>query len=97
MVLFGKVGRLSRDDEDEDGRITMHAAVDGQTQSVTAVLSWTDYEMAIIAHHGEVVIGLEGDLERVGQRWHMRNPRVVDIIPVDDTHDLSDPDVEPLR
>ena len=97
VVLFGKVGRLSRDDGDEDGRITVRAAVDGQTQSVIAELSWTEYEMAIIAHHGGVVIGLEGDLERVGQRWHMRNPRVVDVIPVDDTHDLSDQDAEALR
>ena len=97
VLLFGKVGRLSRDDQDEDGRITMRASVDGQIQSVNAVLSWTDYEMAIIAHHGGVVLGLEGDLERVGQRWHLRNPRVVDIIPVDDPDDLSDQDAEAPR
>lgn len=92
VLLFGKVGRLVRDNGDEDGRISMRASVDGQTQSVTAFLSRADYEMAIIAHHGGVVLGLEGDLERVGQRWHLRNPRVVDIIPVDDPDDSSDQD-----
>ncbi|MCY4414921.1 MAG: hypothetical protein OXE87_01205 [Chloroflexi bacterium] len=88
--LFGKVGRLVRDDGDEDGRITVRASVDGRVQSVSAVLSWEDYETAIITHHGGAVLGLEGDLERVGQRWHLRNPRVVDIISLDDSDDGSD-------
>ena len=88
--IFGKVGRLARDDGEEDGRITMRASVDGQVQSVNAVLDWMDYEMAIITHRGGVVLGLEGDLERVGQRWHLRNPRVVDVISLDDPDD--DPD-----
>ena len=92
--LFGKVGRLARDERDEDGRITMRTSVDGRVQSVNAVLSWADYEMAIIAHRGGVVLGLEGDLERVGQRWHLRNPSVVDIIPVDDPEDLVEQGAE---
>ena len=93
--LFGKVGRLARYDGDEDGRITVRASVDGRVQSVNVVLSWEDYETAIITHHGGAVLGLEGDLERVGQRWHLRNPRVVDIISLDDSDDGSD--AEALR
>ena len=97
VLLFGKVGQLTRDEGDEDGRIRLRASVDGRTQSVNAVLSRRDYEMAIVAHHGGVVLGLEGDLERVGQRWHLLNPRVVDIIPVDDPDDVSDLDAEAFR
>ena len=88
--IFGKVGRLARDDGEGDGRITIRASVDGRVQSVNAVLDLFDYEMAIIAHQGGVVLGLEGDLERVGQRWHLRNSRVVDIISLDDPDDEPD-------
>ena len=88
--LFGKVGRLARDEGQGDGRITMRTKLEGRTQSVSAVLSWTDYEMAIIAHQGGVALALDGDLERVGQRWHLRNPRVVDIISLDDSDDMAD-------
>ena len=87
--IFGKVSRLVREDGDEDGRVTMRASVDGQVQSVSAFLHWADYETAIIAHHGEAVLALEGDLERVGQRWHLLNPRVVDIISLDDPAEVS--------
>lgn len=89
--LFGKVGRLARDEGEADGRITIRAYVDGRRQSVNAVLSWDDYERAIIAHRGDVVLGLEGDLERIGQRWHLRNPRVMDVISLDPS-DFEDED-----
>ena len=92
--LFGKVSRLRREGEDEDGRITIRASVDGRVQSVSAFLNWEDYETAIIVHHGEAVLGLEGDLERVGQRWHLQNPRVVDIISLDDPDEVSDTGAE---
>ena len=88
--IFGKVGRLARDEGEEDGRITVRASVDGRIQSVNAVLNWMDYEMAIIAHRGGVFLGLEGDLERVGQRWHLRNPQVLEIISLDDLDDDSE-------
>ena len=88
--LFGKVGRLAREEGQDDGRITMRTTVEGRVQSVSAVLSWADYEMAIIAHQGGVVLALDGDLERVGQRWHLRNPQVVDIISLDDTDDAAE-------
>ena len=88
--LFGKVSRLVREDDEEDGRITIRASVDGRIQSVSSFLNWEDYETAIIVHHGEAVLGLEGDLERIGQRWHLQNPRVVDIISLDDPDEASD-------
>ena len=94
--LFGKVGRLARDEGDPDGRITIRASVDGRALSVNAALSLVDYERAISAHHGDVVLGLEGDLERIGRRWHLLNPRVVDVISLhpSDFEDDEDSDAE---
>ena len=87
--LFGRVGRLAYDEGEADGRITVRASVDGRMQSVNAVLNWEDYERAIVAHHGGVVLGLEGDLERVGRRWHLLNPRIMEVISLDFS-DLED-------
>ena len=89
--LFGKVGRLVRGDE-EEGRVTLRTLIEGRSQSVNALLNWEDYEKAIVAHRGKVVLGLEGDLERVGQRWHIRNPRVIEVISLDDADDDSGDD-----
>ena len=95
--IFGKVGRLARDEGEVDGRITIRASVEGRTQSVNAVLRLADYENAISAHQGDVVLGLEGDLERVGRRWHLQNPRVVDVISLypPDWEDDEEPDGGP--
>ena len=81
--VFGKVRRLARDEGEADGRIAIRAYVDGRRQSVTAVLSLDDYQRAIEAHHGDVVLGLEGDLEMIGRRWHLRNPSVMEVISLD--------------
>ena len=52
----------------------------GRNQSVTAFLEQFDYERAIRAHRAQDPILMEGDLERIGQRWRLLNARVVDII-----------------
>ena len=88
--IFGKVVRLARNDQMIDGTVTVRAAIDGQTQSVTAVLNQEDYNKAITAHQGMVVVGLEGDLERVGVRWHLRSPKVIDVIADDNGTDDED-------
>ena len=88
--LFGVVQRLRRDEQETEGTITLRASVDGrQTQSVTAVLIQSDYDRAIQAHRKREPVFAEGDLERTGQRWHLRNPRITSIIsaeyPLEDT------------
>ena len=92
--VFGKVGRLARDEGEADGRIAIRAYVDGRRQSVTAVLSLDDYQRAIEAHHGDVVLGLEGDLERIGRRWHLLNPSVIEVISLDPFDFEDDEDSE---
>ena len=74
--IFGMVWRLTRDEDDTEGTVTMHAIVDERIQSVTAVLSQSDYLDAIRAHEDKLGIILEGDLERIGQRWRLSNPRI---------------------
>ena len=80
VLLFGMVSHLSRTEFERDGRVTLRARVDGQLQSVYTDLRQEDYETAIAAHRWRVALALEGDLERVGQRWHLRSPRVVEVI-----------------
>ena len=78
--LFGFVQRLKRDESETDGTVTLRVSVDGKVQSVTVVLSESDYNLAIQAHRDRSPVILDGDLQRFGQRWHMSNPRIVEII-----------------
>ncbi len=78
--LFGFVHRLKRDEDQTDGIITLRADIDGQSQSVTAVLNQSDYARAIKAHTDRAPVIAVGDLERVGQHWNLLNPRITSII-----------------
>lgn len=79
--LFGVVQRLRRDEQETEGTITLRTSVDGRpTESVTAVLNQSDYDRAIQAHKDREPVFAEGDLERTGQRWHLRNPRITSSI-----------------
>ena len=78
--LFGSVQRLKRDDTETDGTVTLRASIDGRTQSITAVLSSSDYNRAIEAHQARAPVVAEGDLDRFGQRWHLVNPRIIEVI-----------------
>ena len=87
VSLFGSVQRLKRDDSETDGTVTLRASVEGKIQSVTAVLSQPDYNLAIQAHKEKTPVIAEGDLDRFGQRWHLLNPRIVAVITDDDAED----------
>ena len=78
--VFGMVQRLKRGEGETDGNITLRASIDRRNQAVTALLEQFDYERAIRAHQAKAPIIMEGDLERIGQRWRLLNARVVDII-----------------
>ena len=78
--LFGSLQSLRRFESETDGTVTLRAFVDGKVQLVTAVLSESDYNRAIIAHREDSPVILEGDLERFGQRWRLSNPRIVEIL-----------------
>ena len=88
VTLFGSVQMLKRDYSETDGTVTLRANIDGRIQSVTVVLSESDYNRASQANVEQVPISIEGDLERLGQRWRLSNPRNADII-VDNDEDFK--------
>jgi len=79
-TLFGFVQRLERDETAVDGSINLRTSIDGRNHSVAAALGRSDYDAAIQAHSRRSPVILEGDLERIGQRWRLLNPRIVGVI-----------------
>ena len=78
--LHGFVRLLKRGQVDDDGTIGLAADVDGQRQSVVAVLEREDYERALQAHSDRALVVLAGDLDRIGQRWRLLSPRLENVI-----------------
>ena len=87
IELFGFVQRLKREESETDGTITLRASIEGKSQSVTAVLSQHDYERAVHAHGAREPVIAVGDLERIGQRWHLQSPRIKEVIEGDEADD----------
>ena len=80
MRLHGFVRLLKRGEAEDDGTIRLATKFDGQKQSVVAVLERADYEKALQAHGDRVPVVLLGDLDRIGQRWRLLNPRLAEVI-----------------
>ena len=78
--LVGFVNILNRTEDQEEGKIRLKTEIDGQMQSVNAVLDQSEYARAIKAHAEQATVIAEGDLERVGQRWNLLNARIKTII-----------------
>ena len=72
--LYGFVRRLKRGEAGDDGTINLLAKIDGQRQSVVAVLEQADYERAVQAHKDRALVVLA-----VGSRTH--GPAVEDAEP----------------
>ena len=89
VQLSGSVHILRRDERENDGTVTIRAPVNGTVRSVQAVLTQSDYARAIQAHEKRAPVIVTGDLERVGHRWHLHNPRIVTVI--SDADDPEDP------
>ena len=78
--LHGLVRPMEREPADIDGVIRLAAVVDGQPQSVAAVLESEDYDRAVQAHRDKALVVLTGDLDRRGQRWRLLNPRLENVV-----------------
>ena len=83
--IEGYVSRLAREQADPEGTATIRAFLDGRLTSVKAVFGPSDYGEITRAHADRLSVSLEGDLRREGQRWHLRNPRGVTVLPDDDS------------
>ena len=81
---------LKRGEAEDGGTIRVATDIDGQRQSVVAVLKQADYERAVQAHRDRAPVVLAGDLERTGQRWRLLNPQVEGVLR-DDGHESGDP------
>ncbi len=80
VQVTGIVHLLNRGEVEAGGNIRLRTSIDGQNQSVTALLEPFDYEQAIKAHQAKSTVSMKGDLERIRQRWHLRNAHVVNVI-----------------
>lgn len=74
--LTATVHALARDRWESRGKVTLKAEIRGRVQSVTALLQPKDYGAAIHAHQAGRRVIVTGDLERIGQRWHIANARL---------------------
>ena len=90
VVLVGLVQRLTRDETDTEGTVTLRTSIDGSNQSVVTVLPQSDYHRAIEAHKTRAPVVMRGDLERAGQRWRLLNPSIKDVIVNDDAPSDAD-------
>jgi hypothetical protein len=79
VKLVGTVLKLKRDLDDIEGLVTFKVVVDGKYQSVSAVLDQSNYSVAVRAHDAKAELIVNGDLERVGQRWQLTNAAVKEI------------------
>ena len=89
ICLYGFVHILERDEEKADGTIKLRTEIDGQPQSVMAVLDQADYERAAQAHIDQALVVLKGDLERTGQRWRLLNPHLESVLRDDEQESES--------
>ena len=90
VVLVGLVQRLTRDETDTEGTVTLRTSIDGSNQSVVTVLPQSDYHRAIEAHKTKAPVVMRGDLERAGQRWRLLNPSIEDVIVNDEAPSDAD-------
>ena len=74
-TITGYVRALRRESDAHEGRATVKAVVDGALASVQVDFPPGDYTRIVEAHDKRLDIALDGDLKRVGQRWHLENPR----------------------
>ena len=80
--IYGYIYQLTPPQADIDGTVSLRTSTGGIERSVTAVLSQRDYARAIEAHDTRAIACLEGDLQQAGQRRHLRNARLIEVIHV---------------
>ena len=83
--LHGFIYSLARPYEDDEGTVRLRTHLAGARRSVTAVLNRFDYPRAIEAHAAGAMVSLSGDLERIGQTWHLRRAKLIEILPPPET------------
>ncbi len=81
---------MTRDKHEADGHVTFKVDMDGKIKSVGSVLDQNNYSVAIRAHEARNPVILNGDLERVRQRWRVTNATVRELTSDDGDEDEAD-------
>ena len=90
--LQGMIVRLSRGAGAVGGRVALKALVDGAMVSVSVVPRPSDDDAFVEAYRQRREVIVEGELRRVGQRWRLKDPRHVVVLPAES----DDPSEEDL-
>ena len=90
ITLFGLVHVLARGEMELDGTVSLRTSIEGNNQSVRAILPQSDYDRAIQAHRLRAPVVMQGDLERTGQRWRLLNASIKDVIMNDEVPSDAD-------
>ena len=77
--LFGFVRKLVRGEHDIKGQVTFKVDLKCKIQSVSSVLDESNYTVALKAHDARNPVVVTGDLERIGQRWHVTNATIDEV------------------
>lgn len=85
VQLIGNVQLLRRKENEEDGTIRLNTLINDKQQSVTVLLGREDYDQAVQSHKDQTWVILSGDLERMGQRWRLLNPRLERVLPKEES------------
>lgn len=79
MRLTGRIQRLTRDNLETDGTITLRTHFEGSAVSIEAALSRPDYDWAIQAHKSNAVVVIRGNLEQSDGRRRLRGAQFEDV------------------
>ena len=82
--IEGYVTLLRRGEAEPEGRARIKAMIEGVMSSVRVDFDPFDYSLITEAHDLRLVVSLEGDLRREGQRWVLHNPRDIFVYEEDD-------------
>ena len=80
QTFHGFVHKLTRTQEQDDGRVGFVTKFEGKKYTAEVDLSPSDYGRAIEAHKSKSLVEIEGDMVRTGQRWRIRNAQLLDIL-----------------
>ncbi|HEX4419259.1 MAG TPA: hypothetical protein VH165_15210 [Kofleriaceae bacterium] len=78
--VLGAVVRLESTTPAAGGNATLAALVDDVIRQVVVTLGADDYRAAMHAHQNELEVSVEGELEREGRTYRLRNPRMFAIV-----------------
>lgn len=83
VSLVGFVSRRRNGATEREGEVTLRTRepdAPGRRRTVTAVLGERDYQRAVEARRDELAVIVRGDLQRIGSRWHLQSPRIVEVL-----------------